>query len=107
TTTSLGQIAAEELNINLNQIEVIIADTELTPFDHGTYSSRVTPYVGAAVKRAAADARRQLLESAARVWEISPEDLRPSKKKVVAKDRRSMSFEEVIAKSGVAEIIGL
>jgi CO/xanthine dehydrogenase Mo-binding subunit len=107
TATSLGQIAAEELNINLNQITVIIADTELTPFDHGTYSSRVTPYVGAAVKRAAADARRQLLESAAGVWDISPEYLHPSGKKVVAKDRRSMSFDEVIAKSGVAEIIGL
>ena len=34
-------------------VRVVIADTELTPFDHGTYSSRVTPYVGAAVKLAA------------------------------------------------------
>ena len=50
TGTSLAQIAAEELNIALKEIHVVIADTELTPFDHGTYSSRVTPYVGAAVK---------------------------------------------------------
>ncbi|HLF23783.1 MAG TPA: molybdopterin cofactor-binding domain-containing protein, partial [Burkholderiales bacterium] len=61
TGTSLGQIVAEELAIPLSDIKVVIADTERTPFDHGTYSSRVTPYVGAAVKLAATDARRQLL----------------------------------------------
>ena len=56
TGTSLGQIVAEELNVSLGAVRVVIADTELTPFDHGTYSSRVTPYVGAAVKLAAIDA---------------------------------------------------
>ncbi len=35
--TSLGQIVAEELDISLGAVRVIIADTELTPFDHGTY----------------------------------------------------------------------
>ena len=84
TGTSLGQIAAEELDIPLNEITVVIADTELTPFDHGTYSSRVTPYVGAAVKLAAADARRQLLEAAARLWNLSTDDLRLSGKKVLS-----------------------
>ena len=60
TGTSLGQIVAEELAYRSTTVRVVIADTELTPFDHGTYSSRVTPYVGAAVKLAAADARRQI-----------------------------------------------
>jgi carbon-monoxide dehydrogenase large subunit len=106
TGTSLGQIAAEELGIRLNQIKVVIADTELTPFDHGTYSSRVTPYVGAAVKLAAADARRQILESASRLWNLSPDGLRLVGKKVVAKSRRSMTFGEVIEKSHATEIIG-
>ena len=53
TGTSLGQIVAEELDVPLSAVRVVIADTELTPFDHGTYSSRVTPYVGGAVKLAA------------------------------------------------------
>ncbi len=106
TGTSLGQIAAEELGIPLNEITVVIADTELTPFDHGTYSSRVTPYVGAAVKLAATDARRQLLEAAARLWNLSPETLRLADKKVTAKGRRSMTFGKIIQTSHFTEIVG-
>jgi len=107
TGTSLGQIAAEELGISPNEIKVVIADTELTPFDHGTYSSRVTPYVGAAVKLASADARRQLLRTASQLWNISPDDLRLAGKKVVAKGRRSMTFGEAVQKSHAKEILGL
>jgi len=107
TGTSLGQIAAEELGIPLNEIKVVIADTELTPFDHGTYSSRVTPYVGAAVKLAATDARRQLLEAASHFWNLPPDALRVAGKKVVAKGRRSMTFAGVIEQSKVTEIVGL
>ncbi|HZA55320.1 MAG TPA: xanthine dehydrogenase family protein molybdopterin-binding subunit [Candidatus Udaeobacter sp.] len=107
TGTSLGQIAAEELGIPLNAITVVIADTEFTPFDHGTYSSRVTPYVGAAVKLAALDARRQLVEAAARLWKLSPDHLRLAGAKVVANGRRSMTFGEVVEKSRATEIVGL
>ena len=107
TGTSLGQIAAEELDIPLSEITVVIADTELTPFDHGTYSSRVTPYVGAAVKLAATDARRQLLEAAARLWNLSTDDLRLSGTKVLAKGRSSMSFAEVVEKSHATELVGV
>jgi CO/xanthine dehydrogenase Mo-binding subunit len=106
TGTSLGQIAAEELGIPLAEINVVIADTELTPFDHGTYSSRVTPYVGAAVKLAAADARRQLLKAAAALWNLSPETLRLANKQVRAKGKKSMTFAEVIEKSQITEIVG-
>jgi carbon-monoxide dehydrogenase large subunit len=107
TGTSLGQIAAEELGVSLNEIQVVIADTELTPFDHGTYSSRVTPYVGAAVKRAATDARQQLLQAAAALWNRSPETLRLANKRVMARDGKAMSFAEVIEKSHLTEIVGL
>jgi carbon-monoxide dehydrogenase large subunit len=106
TGTSLSQIAAEELGIAPTDIRVVIADTELTPFDHGTYSSRVTAYVGAAVKLAAVDARRQLIEASARLWNLAPEKLRIEGKKVAAQGRRSMTFGEVIKKSNAVEILG-
>jgi CO/xanthine dehydrogenase Mo-binding subunit len=106
TGTSLGQIAAEELGIPLAEINIVIADTELTPFDHGTYSSRVTPYVGAAVKLAATDARQQLLKAAAGLCNLSPESLRLANKKVTTKSGKSMTFAEVIEKSHITEIIG-
>jgi len=107
TGTSLGQIVAEVLNIPLTDIKVVIADTERTPFDHGTYSSRVTAYVGAAVKLAATDARRQLLESAAQTFNLSPHDLRLRNKKVIAKRRPSITFAVLAEKSAAGEIIGI
>lgn len=107
TGTSLGQIVAEELNIPLSEIKVVIADTERTPFDHGTYSSRVTPYVGAAVKLAAADARRQLFETAAQLWNLTPSQLRLAGKKVYTKGRAAITFAALAEKSAAGEIIGI
>ena len=107
TGTSLGQIVAEELSIPLSTVRVIIADTELTPFDHGTYSSRVTPYVGAAVKLAAADARRQIMETAARLWNLPVEAVRFVTGKVSAKGRRALSLAEVLEQSRAEEIVGV
>jgi carbon-monoxide dehydrogenase large subunit len=106
TGTSLGQIVAEELDIPLSDIKVVIADTERTPFDHGTYSSRVTPYVGAAVKLAAIDARRQLFETAAHLWHLTPSELRLARKKVFAKGR-AITFAALAEKSAAGEIIGI
>jgi CO/xanthine dehydrogenase Mo-binding subunit len=107
TGTSLAQVAAEELGIPLSTIKVVIADTELTPFDHGTYSSRVTPYVGAAVKLAAADARRQILEMAARLWKLPAEGIRLANGKVIAKGQPPLALAELLAQSRAAEIIGV
>ena len=107
TGTSLAQIAAEELNITLKEIHVVIADTELTPFDHGTYSSRVTPYVGAAVKLAAADARRQILEIAARLWNSAAEKIRIEDGKVIVKGHRPLALAELFAQSRAREVIGV
>jgi CO/xanthine dehydrogenase Mo-binding subunit len=107
TGTSLGQIVAEELSIPLGIVRVIIADTELTPFDHGTYSSRVTPYVGAAVKLAAADTRRQIMETAARLWNLPVEVVRFVTGKVSAKGRRTLSLAEVLEQSRAEEIVGV
>jgi CO/xanthine dehydrogenase Mo-binding subunit len=106
TGTSLGQIAAEELGVPLSAVRVIIADTELTPFDHGTYSSRVTPYVGAAVKLAVLDARRQIMEMAARLWNLPAEAVRFANGNVSAKGRRSLTLTEFVARSQTAEIVG-
>jgi CO/xanthine dehydrogenase Mo-binding subunit len=107
TGTSLGQIVAEELDLALSAIRVVLADTELTPFDHGTYSSRVTPYVGAAVKLAAADARRQIIETAARLWNLPAEAVRFATGKVSAKGQRALTLAEVLEQSRAEEIVGI
>jgi CO/xanthine dehydrogenase Mo-binding subunit len=106
TGTSMAQIAAEELGVAPADIHVLIADTELTPFDHGTYSSRVTAYVGAAVKLAATDARRQLLQAAGSLWNTSPDKLRVQGKAVLGPDQRPLPFGEVIKGSNFLALLG-
>ncbi len=76
----LVQIAAEELGIHPDDVQLITADTEVTPSDPGAYSQVSTFIGGQAVKNAAADAREKLFAVAADVLECRVDDL-------VAKDR--------------------
>jgi CO/xanthine dehydrogenase Mo-binding subunit len=62
--TTLAQIACEEIGARLDQVRVVTMDTERTPMDLGSWGSRVTFIGGNAVKLAARDAKRQLLEAA-------------------------------------------
>jgi xanthine dehydrogenase molybdenum-binding subunit len=73
--TALAQIAAEELGVGVEQVQVTAGDTELTPFDLGNYASRTTYVAGMAVRRAAQEVKRQLLEQAAHLLEARVEDL--------------------------------
>ena len=75
SSTVLAQIAAQELGLDVSTVRVVAPDTDVTPFDHGTASSRSTFHMGNAVRQAAVDARTQLFEIAAEVLEASPHDL--------------------------------
>jgi putative selenate reductase molybdopterin-binding subunit len=50
--TTLAQIAAEELGLNFNEINVVAADTDATPFDRGAFASATVYVTGGAVKAA-------------------------------------------------------
>jgi 4-hydroxybenzoyl-CoA reductase subunit alpha len=73
--TMTAQIAAEVLGCSLGRVRVIAADTDLTPIDIGSYSSRVTFMAGNATLRAAAEVRKQIASAAARKMNCAPEDL--------------------------------
>jgi xanthine dehydrogenase molybdenum-binding subunit len=62
--TALAQIAAEELGVRFDQISVSMPDTDVTPLDGGTHGSRQTYAGGLAAKKAAADAKKKLLDFA-------------------------------------------
>ena len=79
--TAMAQIVAEELGVGLEDIRMSVSDSETSPTDLGAYASRVTLVGGNAVKIAAEDARRQVLELAALKLEARVEDLE-------ARDRR-------------------
>jgi putative selenate reductase molybdopterin-binding subunit len=59
--TVLTQIAAEILGVPPDRVQVYAADTDVVPYDVGAYASSVTYVSGNAVRRAAEDARRQVL----------------------------------------------
>jgi carbon-monoxide dehydrogenase large subunit len=73
--TSLAQIAADGLGVDINDVVVLHGDTSNTPYGLGTYASRSAVIGGATVARAAADVREQILQVAGRMLEASPEDL--------------------------------
>ncbi|PKN39635.1 MAG: carbon monoxide dehydrogenase, partial [Deltaproteobacteria bacterium HGW-Deltaproteobacteria-20] len=75
TSTSLVQIAAETLGLSMDNISLTYGDTLGTPFDIGSHASRTCYAAGTAIKAAASDARRQLLEYAAGYFNVAPERL--------------------------------
>ena len=75
TLTSLAQIVAEELGLPVDRVGVTFPDTDVTPFDQSTSSSRTVFTMGGAARQAAHQIRQQLLEIGARVFEANVEDL--------------------------------
>lgn len=80
--TVAAQIAAEELGIPYEDVDVVMPDTDITPYSLGPWALRVTVSGGNAVKLAAADARRQILDIAAQLLEASSTDLEIRDRKV-------------------------
>jgi CO/xanthine dehydrogenase Mo-binding subunit len=73
--TILAQMAAEELGVPFEHVIMAIPDTDNTPFDASTTSSRSTFHMGNAVRNAARDAKNQLLMIAAKTFAADPADL--------------------------------
>ncbi len=66
--TSLAQAVAEELHTPLGTIHLVMGDTDLTPYDMGTFGSRSTPFMAPQLRKAAAAAREILIGLAAERW---------------------------------------
>jgi CO/xanthine dehydrogenase Mo-binding subunit len=108
--TVLCAIAAEELGVTLNSVEIQRVDTSYTPVDAGSYGSRVTLLAGQATQIAAREAKKQLLEFAARTWKVKPEDIEMKLGKVFIKSHPdiNMSFErlaKIACYSGTGAVI--
>ena len=81
--TVIAQIAAEAFGIDFADVNVVTADTDMVPFDHGTYSSRATVSTGLAVLDAADKVKRRLLEVAGRILGEQPSNLLVRGKNIV------------------------
>jgi len=73
--TCLAQIVAEQLGVPVERVTVSAPDTDATPYDKSTSSSRTTFHMGNAALRAAEEVRGQLLEAGAEALEVDKTDL--------------------------------
>jgi 4-hydroxybenzoyl-CoA reductase alpha subunit len=110
--TVLAQIVAEVLGVELLDIRVVAGDTDLTPVDLGSYSSRVTLMMGNAAIQAAENARAIVAAAAAREWAIGAERVVFAGGRVFdsADPDRAMTFAEAVqraeASSGTIGTVG-
>jgi isoquinoline 1-oxidoreductase len=68
--TSLAQQVAEELMLPFDAITMVMGDTDLVPYDAGTFGSQTTPQMGPRLRSMAAAARQALTELAAKQWAV-------------------------------------
>jgi CO/xanthine dehydrogenase Mo-binding subunit len=83
--TAMCQIAAEELGVPVEDVEISRADTDLTTFCLGAFASRLTYVSGNAVKNAATNVKQQLFQQASEMLEANPEDLMSSDGRIFVK----------------------
>lgn len=95
------QIAAEELGLKMEDIDLVSTDTDLTPLDPGSYSMSSTFVSANAVKVAASDARRQLIELAAEALEADPLDIELKNREAFVKEcpSRALPIKNLIRKA--------
>lgn len=94
--TSLAQAVAEELRVPLSTVRVVMADTDLTPFDLGTFGSLTTPRMAPQLRKAAAAARETLIALAAEQWKVEPSSVRIVDARFVNHDAsKSLTFAQV------------
>jgi CO/xanthine dehydrogenase Mo-binding subunit len=89
---------AEEFGVNPNDVRVITADTDLTPVDLGSYSSRVTVMTGNAAIQACGKLKKLLLETASETLEVPVDDLEMAEGQVRSRSypKKAMGFVDCV-----------
>jgi isoquinoline 1-oxidoreductase len=105
--TSLTQVVAEELRTPVERIRLVMADTQLTPFDMGTFGSQTTPQMARQLRRVAAAARETLLDLAAEKEKVKRDALVVQDGKVIEpQSKKSFEFGQLTKGKKLAKAIG-
>jgi nicotinate dehydrogenase subunit B len=94
--TGFAQIVADELDVDLARVTVVMGDTDLSPHDFGTFGSHSTQQEAPVLRRAAAFGRAQLLARAAKRLGVNADRLDTSKGHVVSGSQR-IPYGELVA----------
>jgi isoquinoline 1-oxidoreductase len=73
--TSLAQMLADEMDVHIDNVDMVMGDTDLCPWDRGTFGSLSTRAFGPSLRTAAAEARRVLIEMASEQLKVPVKDL--------------------------------
>ncbi len=106
TRTAMAQIAAEELGIPLEHVQVSLGDSARGPFASISAGSSTVPSMGPAVRSAAADAKRQLLEIAAQRFHLEERVLDLEDGQIVSSDGSSWPLTEITGLLEDGQILG-
>ena len=106
TATAMAQIAAEELGLPLDRVDVSLGDSARGPYASVSAGSSTVPSMGPAVRAAAADAAGQLLEIAAQRYDHEQRTLSLKGGNIVSADGGSWPLEEVTGLLDDAQILG-
>jgi CO/xanthine dehydrogenase Mo-binding subunit len=103
--TSLAQTVADELRVPIASVTMVMADTDTTPFDAGTFGSLTTPRMAPQLARAAAAAREILIDRAADSLKIDRASLTARDGKIVASDGRTLPYGDLTKGQAIAGAI--
>jgi isoquinoline 1-oxidoreductase len=105
--TSLAQVVAEELRLPVAAIELVMADTDRTPFDMGTFGSGTSPRMAPQLRKVAAAAREALLNLAAEQAKVDRAALTVADGKVTDKaGGQSFAFGELTKGKALTKKVG-
>jgi isoquinoline 1-oxidoreductase len=104
--TSLAQQVAEELRVPFSSITLVMGDTDLTPYDMGTFGSRSTPQMGTQLRKVAASARAVLIQMAAERWQTQESNLTADAGSIRdTKSRRAISYADLTRGQKLTKVI--
>jgi xanthine dehydrogenase YagR molybdenum-binding subunit len=106
TRTAMAQVAAEELGVPLEDVTVSLGDSARGPYAAISAGSSTTPSMGPAVRAAAADAKRQIVEIAAQRFDRAERTLDVKNGSVVCSDGGSWPLADVVGLLEDAQILG-
>jgi xanthine dehydrogenase YagR molybdenum-binding subunit len=109
--TVLAQIAAEAIGADIRDVRTVLGDTERLPYTGNSWGSATTASVGPAVRMAAEDARRKILDAAAAMLDARVDDLRCRNSHVSARGApdagaRTVTFADIGEQLGDIMILG-
>jgi len=106
TKAALAQIAAEELGLPLEHVTIALGESARGVYATLSAGSSTVPSMGPAVRAAAADARRQILELAAQRYGGEAGSLRLEHGEIVLPGGERKPLEEIVGLLGNGQILG-